>query len=458
MCDRCRQPIDPTRHRDTLAALVADAERTREAHAAESSALREAHRRAEAASAAARRHAAEAASARVRRRREEQALANAARAANERLAEMRARRVNAHVVYAALARAEALLTGAHAEMVPERRPERHGSPPEGEFSDAALLSLENGRALVDAAETSAALCERFVRELASRSSALVEAEAVRAVNPRDAEVATLASQAESESASLEAKLSALEAKREELATARRADAAFGTRGIQSYLFEGALSELSSRVGAYMEALTGGALTMELRPAGANESGSSVGPGDDSGGSVGQHSGGSDETLVSRADASKTRSTASSTSSSAEKIERVIHAQSGAGARATRRSLRQLSGGERRRAAIALALAHADLALARGGVACDLLVLDEVLQHLDGEGAARAAALLKPSRAPPCCSRRRRTRRRRISSTSSTACGKRKGAAGSSRGRRRGGSRTRGEGMTEEEEEATREEA
>jgi hypothetical protein len=33
--------------------------------------------------------------------------------------------------------------------------------------------------------------------------------------------------------------------------------AFGTRGIQSYLFEGALGELSARVGSYMEALTAG---------------------------------------------------------------------------------------------------------------------------------------------------------------------------------------------------------
>jgi ATPase subunit of ABC transporter with duplicated ATPase domains len=53
-----------------------------------------------------------------------------------------------------------------------------------------------------------------------------------------------------------------------------------------------------------------------------------------------------------------------------------------------RSLRQLSGGERRRAALALALAHADLASARGGVTCDLLVLDEVLQHLDAVGPAK----------------------------------------------------------------------
>jgi ABC-type multidrug transport system ATPase subunit len=54
----------------------------------------------------------------------------------------------------------------------------------------------------------------------------------------------------------------------------------------------------------------------------------------------------------------------------------------------------LSGGERRRAALALALAHADLASSRGGVHCDLLVLDEVLQHLDAEGIARVAAALR----------------------------------------------------------------
>ena len=79
--------------------------------------------------------------------------------------------------------------------------------------------------------------------------------------------------------------------------------------------------------------------------------------------------------------------------SAEKIEKIVHAHGADGARA-RRSLRQLSGGERRRAALALALAHADLAASRGGVHCDLLVLDEVLQHLDAEGIARVAAALR----------------------------------------------------------------
>jgi hypothetical protein len=87
------------------------------------------------------------------------------------------------------------------------------------------------------------------------------------------------------------------------------------------------------------------------------------------------------------------SSAPPSAASAEKIEKIIHAHVDAGGR-VQRSLRQLSGGERRRAALALALAHADLASSRGGVDCDLLVLDEVLQHLDGEGVARVAALLR----------------------------------------------------------------
>ena len=49
-----------------------------------------------------------------------------------------------------------------------------------------------------------------------------------------------------------------------------------------------------------------------------------------------------------------------------------------------RSLAQLSGGERRRVALALALGFADLVRSRGRLTCNLLVLDEVGQ----EGGAR----------------------------------------------------------------------
>lgn len=61
---------------------------------------------------------------------------------------------------------------------------------------------------------------------------------------------------------------------------------------------------------------------------------------------------------------------------------------------TRRLHAQLSGGERRRVALSLALGFADLVRARGRLSCNVLVLDEVLQQLDGEGCRRAAAVLR----------------------------------------------------------------
>jgi hypothetical protein len=203
---------------------------------------------------------------------------------------------------------------------------------------------------------------------------------------------------------------------ETLQALRRADVAFGSRGIQSYLFEGALAELSARVAAYMDALTGGALTLALAPAAVGEkknarktrakkpvvrTTSNDGSNDSSNDSsndvhatlVGEGSFDADADDSAPSDDAESRSGSAFGGASAEKIEKIVHAHGADGARA-RRSLRQLSGGERRRAALALALAHADLAASRGGVHCDLLVLDEVLQHLDAEGIARVAAALR----------------------------------------------------------------
>lgn len=47
-----------------------------------------------------------------------------------------------------------------------------------------------------------------------------------------------------------------------------------------------------------------------------------------------------------------------------------------------RSIRQLSGGERRRVALALGLGFSELAARRGRFSCNLLVLDEV--HVPGD--------------------------------------------------------------------------
>ena len=54
----------------------------------------------------------------------------------------------------------------------------------------------------------------------------------------------------------------------------------------------------------------------------------------------------------------------------------VHVQSQGGLK--ERSIRQLSGGERRRVALSLALGFADLTAGRGQLRCNLIVLDEVL--------------------------------------------------------------------------------
>ena len=59
-----------------------------------------------------------------------------------------------------------------------------------------------------------------------------------------------------------------------------------------------------------------------------------------------------------------------------------------------RSIAQLSGGEWRRVGLGLSLAFADFAKQRSGLSCNLLVLDEVMQHMDVDGQAAMARVLR----------------------------------------------------------------
>ena len=53
-----------------------------------------------------------------------------------------------------------------------------------------------------------------------------------------------------------------------------------------------------------------------------------------------------------------------------------------------------AGGQWRRLSLALSLAFSECSLERTGTSCNLLVLDEVMQHLDTEGCMRVGKLLE----------------------------------------------------------------
>ncbi|CAI5991015.1 unnamed protein product [Closterium sp. NIES-65] len=227
-------------------------------------------------------------------------------------------------------------------------------------------------------------------------------------NPHDGErrrLVEMLGEARGEVEAVEGEVDAGEA---QLGVMKQVDAAFGLAGVQSFVLEGALWELDAHVARYLAALSGGALLLHLSPtraaatatkaargkktkkasgagksgvadsstdseASSDSGGSERGEGDEEGAAeeAGNGSGGEGQVL--------------------ERIDKSVRVRLASG-ELVPRALRQLSGGERRRVALALALAFAELAAERSGVRYDLLVLDEVFQHLDDEGVAAVAAV------------------------------------------------------------------
>ncbi|BBN06555.1 hypothetical protein MPTK1_3g22150 [Marchantia polymorpha subsp. ruderalis] len=172
-------------------------------------------------------------------------------------------------------------------------------------------------------------------------------------NPFTAEYAALGDLLASLDSNLREKESSYREALEQTGWLKELDNAFSHTGVQSYVLEAALAELQERTARHLDILSGGSLGLLLRP--------------------------TKETKRSKA--------------SVEAIDRIALVRLSTG-ETEQRSLRQLSGGERRRLALAVALGYAEFAAQRSGVHCDLLVLDEVLQHLDSEGKARVVAVLK----------------------------------------------------------------
>uniref|UniRef100_A0A061SMF6 Calcineurin-like phosphoesterase domain-containing protein n=1 Tax=Tetraselmis sp. GSL018 TaxID=582737 RepID=A0A061SMF6_9CHLO len=181
-----------------------------------------------------------------------------------------------------------------------------------------------------------------------------EAAVVRAAgNPYSMEVERLEELLGESRADLSAREAEARAVAEQVKDLEAVDKAFGRAGIPSFVLEGALAELQGLTAGFLETISG-AFSLSISPV-------------KTGGGRGK-------------------------AKEAEHITKTVRVRLRNGD-VVERSFRQLSGGERRRLALALSLGFVRLSAARGVFECNLLVLDEVLQHLDNEGCSSVAAVL-----------------------------------------------------------------
>jgi hypothetical protein len=172
-----------------------------------------------------------------------------------------------------------------------------------------------------------------------------------AASPAAGDAARLAARAANEAAAADALAARRAALAADAAALRGVDEALRPAGVVAFALEGALGALEAAAGRHLAALAPGAtLSLRLRAGGAG--------------------------------------------GAAERVERRVALCAPGGGPPLARAPAQLSGGERRRLALALALGFSELAARRGRLRADLLVLDEALQHLDAEGRGAAAAALR----------------------------------------------------------------
>lgn len=138
---------------------------------------------------------------------------------------------------------------------------------------------------------------------------------------------------------------AIQAEQEEKALLLRAlIERFGMRGVQAFVLRGAVAQLERLANRFLAILSEGGLRLGL-------------------------------------------------SLDGEKIMKEVKVRGGDGVFLDR-SLSHLSGGQWRRASLAALMAFRELSRLRSRVDCNLIVLDEVLNHLDGAGRARVGKLLR----------------------------------------------------------------
>ena len=144
--------------------------------------------------------------------------------------------------------------------------------------------------------------------------------------------------------------------------------AFHRGGIQSFVIDQALSDIERLCARYLDALSDGALQLQVERR-VREWSTTAGNSDDT----------------------PTLNVHAPTVEALALCVRVLDPKSG---QTRERDVPLLSGGQFRRVSVALTLAFAEFASHRTGYECNLMVLDEVLQHLDREGVRRLAAVLR----------------------------------------------------------------
>lgn len=143
-----------------------------------------------------------------------------------------------------------------------------------------------------------------------------------------------------------------------LNTFKSLDVAFGPRGVPSFVLEEGLLWLERLTSMYLDRLSAGELMLQIRAFSDYKSSNRVE--------------GDNKEIISK---------------------KVFVRTGGAFPVFRERTLRQLSGGQRRRCSLAFALAFADLAHERAGFRSSLIVMDEILQSLDEDGRRRISKIL-----------------------------------------------------------------
>lgn len=177
-------------------------------------------------------------------------------------------------------------------------------------------------------------------------------------NPYMESLKRISDELEAESSKLQKRKQGFQSLKDSVNIIKSLDVAFGPRGVPSFVLEEGLLWLEKLTTTYLHKLSAGELMLQIRAFSDYKSSNRVD--------------GDNKEVISK---------------------KVFVRKPGSPNVIRERSLRQLSGGQRRRCSVAFALAFADLTHERAGFQSSLIVMDEILQSLDEDGRQRISQIL-----------------------------------------------------------------